>query len=241
MKNVNCLFIGIAVLLLASCKNEAEEKPKVIYENTSKTTKAEVKIDTSQIEVADLPIQMQGTNYLIHPIGDLNVFGSNSKGRYDSGSNVNDISFKISNYGENEITGYLRNFKFQEVGSDSLKTLTDKRVLIQTATYLKAVADKTKQQVLVYTLADMDTNKDGKLDANDIRSLYISDISGEKFTKISADFQELIDWTLLESKNRLYFRTIEDTNKNGEFDKNDVVHYHYLNLSDWKVLNYNPI
>ena len=241
MKNVNRIFIAIAVVLLASCKKEVDEKPKVIYENTSKSAKAEVKIDTTQIVVADLPIQLEGTNYLIHPIGDLNVYGGSSKGRYDSGSNVNDISFKISNYGENEITGYLRNFKFQEIGSDSLKTLTDKPVLIQTATYLKAVADKTKQQILVYTLADMDTNKDGRLDANDIKSLYISDISGEKFTKISADFQELIDWTLLESKNRLYFRTIEDTNKNGEFDKNDAVHYHYLNLSDWKVSNYNPI
>lgn len=241
MKNVNRIFIAIAVVLFASCKKEVDEKPKVIYENASKSAKAEVKVDTAQIAVADLPIQLQGTNYLIHPIGDLNIYGGSSKVRYDSGSNVNDISFKISNYGENEITGYLRNFKFQEIGSDSLKTLTDKPVLIQTATYLKAVADKTKQQILVYTLADMDTNKDGKLDANDIKSLYISDISGDKFTKISADFQELIDWSLLESKNRLYFRTIEDTNKNGEFDKNDVVHYHYLNLSDWKVSKYNPI
>lgn len=229
--SVSCTFV--------SCKKEAEEKPKVIYETASKTAKTETKIDTSQIEVADLPIQMQGTNYLIHPVGDLNVYGGSSK----SSANVNDISFKISNYGENEITGYLRNFKFQEVGSDSLKTLTDKPVLIQTATYLKAISDKTKQQILVYTLADMDTNKDGKLDANDIKSLYMSDISGANFTKVSPDFQELIDWVLLESKNRLYFRTIEDTNKNGEFDKNDVVHYHYINLSekDWKIQNYKPV
>jgi len=233
--SVSCIFV--------SCKNEADEKPKVIYENTSKAAKTEAKIDTSQIEVADLPIQMQGTNYLIHPVGDLNVYGGSSKSRYESSANVNDISFKISNYGENEITGYLRNFKFQEVGSDSLKTLTDKPVLIQTATYLKAVSDKTKQQILVYTLADMDTNKDGRLDANDIKSLYLSDISGTDFTKISPDFQELIDWVLLESKNRLYFRTIEDTNKNGEFDKNDIVHYHYINLSekDWKIQSYKPI
>jgi len=241
MKNVNRIFIGIAVLFLASCRKEVDEKPKVIYENTSKSAKAEVKADTAQIEVADLPIQMQGTNYLIHPVGDLNIYGGSAKSRSESGSNVNDISFKISNYGENEITGYLRNFKFQEVGSDSLKTLTDKPVLIQTATYLKAVADKTKQQLLVYTLADMDTNKDGKLDASDIKSLYLSEISGDRFTKISPDFQELIDWNLLDSKNRLYFRTIEDTNKNGEFDKNDVVHYHYVNLSDWKVSDYKPV
>jgi hypothetical protein len=42
--------------------------------------------------------------------------------------------------------------------------------------------------------------------------MYLSKISGEKFTKISSDFQELIDWKLIES-NRLYYRTVEDTNK----------------------------
>jgi hypothetical protein len=45
----------------------------------------------------------------------------------------------------------------------------------------------------------MDTNKDGKLDTSDIKALYLSKISGEKFTKISSDFQELIDWKLIES------------------------------------------
>ena len=186
---------------------------------------------------------MEGTNYLIHPIASLNLYGGSSKSKYDSSSSVSSTSFKISNYGENEITGYLQNLKFQEIGSDSIKALTDKPILIQTATYLKSVSDKTKQQVLVYSLADMDTNKDGKLDTNDIKSLYISEISGNRFTKVSTDFQELIDWNLIEAKNRLYFRTIEDTNKNGQFDKNDVIHYHYLDLSNkgWKVFDYNPI
>ena len=110
-------------------------------------------------------------------------------------------------------------------------------------TKLKTFADKSKQQLLVYTLADMDTNKDGKLDGNDIKSLYISTISGQKLTKLSADFQELIDWKIIESKNLLYFRTIEDTNKNGEFDAKDSVQYQFINLLDkeWKVISYKPI
>jgi hypothetical protein len=32
------------------------------------------------------------------------------------------------------------------------------------------------------------------------------------------------------SQNRLYFRTVEDTNKT--VDKNDVVHYNYVDLSN---------
>ena len=226
------------IFFFVSCKEETE-KPKVIYENATKA-KGQSKVNTNQIKVADLPINMQGTNYLIFPVGDLNIYGKNSKSSYESDS---DVSFTISNYNEFQITGYLQNLKFQEIGKDTITSLTDKPVLIQTATYLKSVSDKTKQQLLVYSLADMDTNKDGKLDANDIKSLYISEISGNKFTKLSPDFQELIDWNLIETSNKLYFRTIEDINKNGEFDKKDVVHYHFVDLSnkEFKVQDYQPI
>ena len=239
MKSLLKIIACSIFVFLISCKKETE-MPKVIYENPSKAITT-TKPDTSKVEIADLPIQMLGTNYLIFPIGDLNVAEGN-KGSYDSSSNGNELKFQISNYSENEITGYLRNLKFQEVGSDSIKALTDKPILIQTVTYLKTVAEKIKQPILVYTLADMDTNKDGKLDSNDIKSLYLSEISGNRFIKISVDFQELIDWNLIESKNRLYFRTIEDTNKNGEFDKKDVLHYHFIDLAtkDWKVSDYSP-
>ena len=47
----------------------------------------------------------------------------------------------------------------------------------------------------------------------------------------------------MEAQNRLYYRTIEDINKNGAFDKNDLVHYYYVELlsPDWKTQKYNPI
>ncbi len=240
MKKLHIALLGMAILFLASCKEEVE-KPKVIYDAANKA-KATAKIDSIQVAISDLPIQMDGTNYLIHPIADLRVYERGTKARYGS-SSVIDLSFTISNYGENEITVYLQNLKFQRTDSDSFSTLTDKPALILTATYLKSVSDRAKKQVMVYTMFDLDTNKDGKLDSSDIKCLYLSDISGKKFTKISADFQELIDWNLIESKNRLYFRTVEDTNKNGQFDKNDVVHYNYVDLStgEWKVSTYEPI
>lgn len=240
MKTVYIILINIAVLLLVSCKKEVE-KPKVIY-STNNNDKPITKVDSTQVSIADLPIQMEGTNYLIHPVGDLRVYEKGTKVKYGS-SSVIDLSFTVSNLGDDEITGYLQNLKFQKIDSDSIKSLTDKPALILTVTYLKAIAEKTNKQILVYTMYDVDTNKDGKLDTSDIKSLYLSEISGEHFVKISADFQELIDWNLIESKNRLYFRTVEDTNKNGQFDKNDVVQYGYINLlaKDWEVVNYEPI
>lgn len=240
MKKIAVLTFACAAFAV-SCKQETPEKPKVTYTNSAKP-KPEVKVDTAQIEVADLPIQIPGTNVLIHPVGDLSVYGN--RPRYDASSSAGSApNFQISNYDEGEITGYLRNLKFQQVGQDSLRILADKPVLIQTATYLRAVAEKTKNQIMAYTLADGDTNQDGKLDASDIKSLYLSGADGTRFTKMSADMQELIDWNLVESMNRLYFRTIEDTNKNGEFDKTDVVHYHFIDLAakEWKVSDYNPL
>ena len=229
------------MLLVISCKKEAD-KPKVAYEKPSQAVLVP-KESPLQIRVADLPYQMPGTNYLIHPIADLSISGGSLKTRSQSSANSNEVNFKISNYSEYEITGYLRNIEFQQIGSDSLRALSTKPVLIQTATFLKSVSDKAKQQVMAYTLADMDTNKDDKIDENDVKSLYLSEISGERFTKITEDLQELIDWKLIESKNRLYFRTIEDNNKNGYFDKNDVIHYHYVDLStkEWSIFNYNPV
>ncbi|KUJ61813.1 hypothetical protein AR687_11390 [Flavobacteriaceae bacterium CRH] len=240
MKNTLKYIALVIIGTLVSCKDEVQ-KPKVSYDASSKANVVG-KTDSTQIEVADLPIQMEGTDYLIHPVGDLRVYERGTKSRYGS-SSVSDLSFTISNLGEYEITGYLQNLKFQKVDSDSIRPLTDKPALILTATYLKPVADKTKNQIMVYTLADADTNKDGKIDASDIKTLYLSDISGASFTKISEDFQELVDWSLIESKSRLYFRTIEDTNQNGQFDKNDVLHYNYIDLASkkWEVKGYKPI
>lgn len=230
--------IFLAAVLLVSCKKEAE-KPKVIYEDTSKNSGVVV-ADTNKVLLADLPIIMEGTNVLLHPIGEFSLGDASSKIKY---SNSGKDNFVVSNSSENEITGYLTNFKFQVIGSDSLTVLTDKPVLIERVTYLKNFADKTKKQLLVYVLEDMDSNKDGKLDADDIKNLYISDIDGKNFTKLSADFQEFIDWTIVEAQNRLYFRTIEDNNKNGAFDKKDNIHYHFIDLmsKEWTVQEYQPV
>jgi hypothetical protein len=236
MKNYFPYILLAFIVTFSSCKKQEKEKPKVIYETSKEKTT--VKIDTTQIKVADLPINMEGTNYLIYPIGTVTGEKKGFKYSYDS-----EDSFTVSNYGEFQITGFLKNLKFQEIGQDTIYALTDKPVLILTATYLKSIATKSKKQLLVYTLTDIDSNKDNKLDTNDIKSIYISAISGKNLTKLSTDFQELIDWKVIEAKNSLYFRSIEDTNKNGEFDKDDKVHYNVVNLMDteWLVQEYFPI
>lgn len=230
----------VVLFFMVSCKKE-KDMPKVRYEATKE--KAAVQVDTTQIDVADLPIHFEGTNFLIHAIGDVNQINRNARTAYDASSSDNNQSFTISNTNDFQITGYLSNLKFQGIATDAITSLSDKPLMIETATYLKTFSDRTKLQLMVYTLTDSDTNKDGKLDGNDIKSLYISDAGGNNFTKISPDLNELIDWNVVDANGKLYFRSMEDSNKNGAFDKNDELHYHFVNLlsKELKVQEYNPI
>jgi hypothetical protein len=241
MKRAAILLGALSLLLAVSCKEE-KEKPKVIYEEERPSAKRTEsgQGDSTEIKVADLPILMEGTKYLIHPVGDVRIY--DNKKAYGS-SRTNDFSYAISNYTQFEITGYFENLRFQHVDSTSMHSLTDKQVQIQTATLLNTGAGKAKKQFFVYTLVDADTNRDGRVDANDIRSLYMSDAGGNNFRKISNDMHELIDWNVIDAQNRLYFRTIEDINKNGAFDRNDSVHYHYADLAspEWVVSEYKPV
>ena len=241
MRTLSHLLLLFVSILFFSCKKE-KETPKVIYEEQKESSElAAQRNDTASIKIADLPILMEGTKYLIHPVGDVRVYDNFSK-VYGS-SKTNQVSYAISNYNRFELTGYFDNLKFQHIDSTNVCALTTRKVQIQTVTYLNDLAAKTKKQILVYSLVDSDTNRDGEIDQNDIKSLYLSNVDGTMLTKISDDLNEVIDWNVIESLNRLYFRCIEDINKNGAFDKNDKVHYHFVNLlqDGWQAEEYSPI
>ncbi|MGL4581656.1 MAG: hypothetical protein ACRCVU_01605 [Flavobacterium sp.] len=235
------LFLG-ALLLVVACKQEAE-KPKVIYkEDGTPATSTETVTDknrTEDIRIADLPVLMGQSDYLVHPIGEVRVYSYSSKSGM---SKVNQTSYTVSNYAPFELTGFLENLMFQHKDSLQIRPLTNKKVQIQSVTYLNTIAEKAKKNILVYSIFDADTNRDGKLDANDIKTLYISKGSGKNFKKLTVDLHELLDWSVIDSQNRLYFRTIEDINKNGAFDKDDNVNYYYIDLlsKEWEVVSYDP-
>ena len=98
----------LAIVLLVSCKEQEQPTPKVIYEE-AKNTEEPKKIDSTSIKIADLPILMEGTKFLIHPVGDIRVYDDYSK-VYGS-SKTNQVSYAISNYNRFELTGYFENLK----------------------------------------------------------------------------------------------------------------------------------
>ncbi|MFG6687920.1 hypothetical protein ACGK9U_15165 [Mariniflexile sp. HNIBRBA6329] len=236
----NIIILGITLIFLTSCGND--EKPKVIYPENEEIETTELKKDSTLIEIADIPIHIDSTKYLIHPIGEYRMYGSRGKVYFGS-SSYGSGSFSITNFDRYEITGNLHNLKFQQLDSDNLTSLTTKNIRIKSITFLRDIFDNTKKQILIYRVLDKDTNRDNELDDNDVETLYISNIDGSQFEKLTSEFQEFIDWKQLGIKNRIYFRSIEDTNKNGEFDKDDKVHYQYVDFNNDKriVTEYKPI
>lgn len=230
---------ALITFCLILCIMSCEEKSQTISHDASITTK--IKKDSSKMEIADLPILIDSTDYLIHPIGYITEYNKSRFSSYSKGSGR--TSYSVSHHNNFSISGEFSAIKFQHLNSEKLTTLTDEIMEITSIRFLENVRAKTGLQFLVYTIRDADTNKDSKLNFNDVETLYISTIEGKNLKKLTPELAQIVDWNVIPQLNRLYFKSISDTNKNGEFDKKDKVNYQYVNLEDdaLKVISYHPL
>ncbi|MHC5201272.1 hypothetical protein [Myroides sp. LJL119] len=242
MRSIFLILSLVSLGVFTSCNEQ--EKPKVIYNQEVDTNAKEQSTGLSNQEqsedfqIADLPLVFGKSKYLVHPVGQVRGYNETK-----SSKKANYLSFTVSSYVPFELRGNLNNLMFQHIDSLQIRPLTDQKINIQSVTYLKEFADLYNKNYIVYTLFDQDTNLDGKLDASDVKSIYLSKDSGLEFLKLNPDYQEVLDWSLVAQNARLYFRCIEDVNKNGAFDKDDIIHYYYLDLlhKDFQVVSYDPL
>lgn len=234
MKN----YIPLLILIILCSACTKGDKRKVVSE--VENGQAENK-NIKTVDIADLPIHIDSTHYLVHPIGtyilkkdrsDYSKYGSYRLDNYD-----------ISSQSGDRITGNLSNVKFQRIDANELKSLTEENLNISSMTFIRDVFKKIEKGYLIYDVIDKDTNADGTLDFNDLRSLYMSNLNGTSFRKLSPNGQDLIKWKVILAANKLYFKSLEDTNNDGEFNKKDQFHYFFIDLSDdtSKVVEYHPI
>jgi hypothetical protein len=233
------ILILITIIFLSSCRTD--NKPRIVHSDNDNQEVLKPTKDSTFIEIADLPIEIDSTDYLIHPVGYFKVEDSRGSSIYKS-SGWRNQGFSVSNYNGYKLTGNLTNVLFQHKNSTDIIPLTKYFLKIESMTFLKKVADNIKKQYLVYEIKDKDTNLDGDLDYKDVTSLYVSKIDGSQFVKLSRENNELLNWKVVESNNFLYFRTVEDKNKDGAFDNRDTIHYNFINLNaeDLKVVEYKP-
>ena len=228
MYNIRSICSAVLLsFLIVACNSE--DKPKIVYDEEENPETNEPKKDLSGIPFADNPIHIDSTQVLLHPIGTYELYKSSSK--IYSSSSYGNSKFKITNFSTNGFYGSMTSLKFQKIGTDKLYKLTDEVMRIQSVTFLREIFNNTKKQYFIYEVIDKDTNKDQLLNNNDIKSLYISKADGQNFVKLTQDFHQIIDWESLAINNRLYFRTVKDSNKNGEFDEQDQIYNHYVDFN----------
>ena len=229
MKKEFFYYLVFIAFLFVNCNSNNKKENEIVVLDAHKN---EIKIDTTLIAVADLPIKIDSISYLIHPVGYY------KSGWYDdeysskssrSGSN----NFTISNNYDDKIKGNMFNLFFQKENSSELKPLTDKNIKIRSVSFLRGLFNNTKKKILVYEIIDTDTNEDKTIDLQDLYSIYISNIDGSNFRKISKLNHRIITYKFLNSNNTFYFKTLE---KAKSKEVKQILHYFFADLSKKEIL-----
>lgn len=227
------------LLLLWSCSTE--QKPSVVYteEGTEDLAEQGLLKDTTLVLTGELPIYFDSTDYILFPIGPLEV---SSHSKLDYGAN-GAISLTMGYLNGTTYTGNLDNIMIQHLDSTGYRPLTDQPLKIRSFRFLESIRKSTGLSTLVMTVSDRDTNRDGKLNEKDIESLYLSQLNGKGLKKLTPAFHELLDMRVLSINKKLYFRTLEDIDKNGRFNSKDKIHHFYVSLDNrqFNVIEYDPL
>jgi hypothetical protein len=196
--------------------------------------------DSTKVLVSDLPIKFDSTNVLIHTVGlvEINKLGRNNKYSSSSygGSDIGNRYFNSDNF-----SGEFINIIFEDEAGKRL--LSKNKITINKGVFLSQIFNDTKRGYIIYSVYDRDTNGDNKLDSDDVESFYISTLDGYHFTKLTKELHELYDYRLIKGENKLYYRTLENIDKDGKLTSNDQFHYYYLAFTKDGYSNneYNPL
>lgn len=233
------IFACLLLVFLSGCVKE--ESKSIVYSEAPSTIQEVVNKDEKRKQIADLPIQFHPGGKLIHILGEVHYNESYKKFEgFSSGSSEAD--FNVSHGFGNEISGEIDALVFQDSDSDHLQPLTREKVKIFDINFLESLYEKNGKDYILYELIDQDSNQDQLWNGEDVSSLYLSRGDGSGFMKLSNEQEEILSWKFLPVPERIYFKTMADSNKDGKFDLKDQLSYHYVDLSGEKPIrhSYDP-
>ncbi|MEO1211940.1 MAG: hypothetical protein AAFY45_00360 [Bacteroidota bacterium] len=233
------IYTCLLLIFLSGCVKE--ESQRIVYSDNASTIEEVVNRDETSKQIADFPFQFYPGGKLVHILGSVGHFG-----RYKNidlfSSETSEPSFEVSHRYGGEIGGNIEGILFQALDSDYLKPLSTEDIRILNIHFMQDLYQKNGKDYILYKIVDKDSNQDQLLDKKDVVSLYISRGDGSDFIKLSNDQEEIISWKFLPELERIYFKTLADSNKDGKFDIKDQLGYHYVDLSGEEPIlhSYDP-
>ncbi|WP_175635885.1 hypothetical protein [Pedobacter ghigonis] len=206
MKKLFSLVLLSNVLLTTACTEE--NKTVSVNGTTASKTKIYPKIKY------DSPIIVNKTDMLIYPLR-LNGDDEESYKRQASTNHWN-LVFHNTTSGQNEL-------------------LTKEKIIINSFSIGQAEKASNhpltlSDQFIYYNITDSDYDGDKKLTPKDPGKLYISNLEGKSFTRISPNNYELSSWTIDEKHDLILMNLTRDSNGDKEFNGEDEVEYFVYNL-----------
>lgn len=233
----------VMVTLAAAFMGCNEQNQKINHEikiDTVATLDDRLK-DSSRVIVSELPVKFDSTDILLYPIGMVDLKERGGYSAFGSGSYSSNSGIGSGYFTNDDFSGNFINIIFQDKADKWV--LSKNKMTINRAIFLREIYNLTKEGYILYFIYDRDTNGDQKYDRDDVEALYISKGDGTKFKKLSPELHEFYDYRILKEDKKLYFRTLEDINKDGKLTNKDKFHYYQLQFIEdgYSVAEFNPL
>lgn len=215
-------------------------EPRIVYDENDNIKHSE-DLSDSEIEdykklIADLPFSFDSLEYLYFPIGETNESFRMNVRTFASSYSKTSKSYSLGYVRGRSVNCNLENVLIRPKNSSTFKLLTSSEIRIKSLTYLYRIDTLYNIDKFIYRIIDSDSNKDKLINDDDLVGLYSSKTNGEDFIRISPKNQQLINWETVDLQGLLYFRTMEDIDRNGEFDDKDRI-----NLYEYDLINGDSI
>lgn len=159
-----------------------------------------------------------GFNYLV-PVSQIKLrvpeyYDNSSLGLIaEEGIIINDKPY----YGSYRREGYYNNFIIQNQRTGKQTILFEEKTFLSSYQFFKV----NSNVYIMFVGANVDSNKDKKLNFSDLKSFYFYDLSKDKMTKIQFDNMSLQDFHMTYNSSLINLEFALDKNKNGEINESE--------------------
>jgi hypothetical protein len=206
------VFLGI---LLVSCTDSSQNNRVVGVKNHMNNNGISTGNNTI-LHLTELPIVLDSSNYIVFPIKMILASNDVSRFSYSKGGGYNN---------------YIENLIFQNIYTGKTHSLTDKDIHVVSYEPLYSTT-KEAEKIIIYQVIDSFPKDETKLA---ITHLYLGTNDGKLFKKISKPNHHVSDWKYLPKLKKVFFRTIEDTDKNNKLTNTDTHAIFSVSIDDFKV------
>ncbi|GAL01756.1 hypothetical protein JCM19314_1476 [Nonlabens ulvanivorans] len=225
MKKVFKITLLIVTLTLIATSCNTKSKPQVVIDENTVAEDFVIQEDTTMVKVLSLPVYIDSTQYIYHPTKLLSNRTKNDSRRFSISKNSYQSGNSNSKYSHYRFNGQYAGFAVENIKTGEIIKITDQEINFSNVKIYNKLEYNPRVEFVLYEGHDLDTNKDERLNHRDVSALFISNLDGSKFKKLSVDFEEYLSYSFLVANDKLYFQTVKDLNGDGKYENDDE----YLN------------